>query len=124
MEDRFMARWLPVLLVMSALVGCTHTVTEFSILSTKKVEPGMLATYGRTANPVQAEDTIHIVFVIPVELRGHDMNVAINKAIESVPGGVALVDGKIEESKFQIPFIYGVWGYHVEGKVLVNPAQR
>ena len=115
-----MARWLPVLLVMSALVGCTHTVTEFSILSTKKVEPGMLATYGRTANPEQAEDTIHIVFVIPVELRGHDMNVAINKAIESVPGGVALVDGKIEESKFQIPFIYGVWGYHVEGKVLLS----
>lgn len=119
-----MTRCLPVWLLVAALFGCTHTVTEFSILSTRKVEPGSLATFRRTLNPVEAEDTIHIVFVIPVELRGHDMNVAINKAIDSVPGGVALVDGKIEESKFQIPFIYGVWGYHVEGKVLVDPNRR
>ena len=47
---------------------------------------------------------------------------AVNRAIEKVPGGVALVDAVVRYRSWYIPFIYGQNGFTVEGTVLVDPA--
>ncbi len=46
---------------------------------------------------------------------------AIDKTIESVPGGVAIVDGVVTSSWWYIPYIYGKSKYVVKGTVLVDP---
>jgi hypothetical protein len=46
---------------------------------------------------------------------------AVDKAIEQVPGGIALVDAVLKSKFFWIPYIYGNAGYVVEGSVLVDP---
>jgi len=119
-----MPRYVILLLVLWAVAGCSHTMTEFDILATRKVSLGRLASFNLTARAVRGEDTIHVIIVVPIEFRGHDLNAAINKAIDSVPGGVALVEGRIEEIKFIIPFLYSQLSYVVEGRVLVDPARR
>ena len=49
------------------------------------------------------------------------MKEAIDRAIESVPGAVALVDGVVTYSYFYIPYIYGQETYVVEGTPLIDP---
>jgi hypothetical protein len=46
---------------------------------------------------------------------------AVDRAIETIPGGVALIDAVVESKFFWIPYIYGHVGYMIEGNVLVDP---
>ncbi len=49
------------------------------------------------------------------------MKEALDRAIESVPGAVALADGVIERHSWVIPLIYGRTWYSVEGTPIINP---
>ena len=50
------------------------------------------------------------------------MKTSIDRAIEKVPGCVALVDGVLNVYNMYIPLIYGESGYTVEGTPLIDPA--
>jgi hypothetical protein len=50
------------------------------------------------------------------------MKEAIDQAIESKPGAVALVDGVVYQKIWYIPYIYGQSGFTVEGTPLIDPA--
>ena len=45
----------------------------------------------------------------------------MDRAIESQPGAVALVDGVVSFKSWIIPFIYGQQKYIVEGSPLIDP---
>jgi hypothetical protein len=119
-----MTRLFLALGVLAALVGCTHTVAHYSVVSPLELKPSRLSLCKVTRNKAQGFDQNSIVFIIPLRWRAHDMAVAMKNAIGSEPGGVALVDCEVKETKIHFPFIYGYYCYDVEGKVLVDPVLR
>lgn len=107
-------------LVIGSLSGCATRLTDFTVISSKNVELSRMAEYQRVPTRVKGVDTIHVIMVIPIGLHPNAKN-ALDKAIETQPGGIALVDGVITRKWFYIPFIYGRDWYEVEGSVLVDP---
>jgi hypothetical protein len=106
--------------VFSVLVfGCTGRIADYTILSTKNIDLSRLDEYERTAERVKGSDARAIIIVIPTGTPS--FGEAADNALESVPGGVALLDGVIDYSFFYIPYLFGQLKYTVEGTALVDP---
>ena len=105
--------------ILFTLQGCTNRVTDFTIISSKNVDLSQIAKYQRGDERVTGEDIAHIIIFIPTGIP--NLKEAIDRAIESVPGAVALVDGVVYMTNFYIPFIYGQNKYTVEGSPLIDP---
>lgn len=69
---------------------------------------------------MKGEDRKRIIVVFPTG--EPNAKQAMDKAIESVPGAVALVDGVITKCGWYIPYIYGEAWFEVEGTPLIDPA--
>ena len=63
-----------------------------------------------------------LLIIIFVPTGTPSLKEAIDKAIEKVPGGVALVDGVVYHKWFYIPYIYGEFKYTIEGTILIDPS--
>lgn len=100
--------------------GCATRVMDFTIVSSKNVDFSKFPTYERGRDRVEGKDTKPIIFIIP--LGNPDGKEAIDRAIETTPGAVALVDGVLTYKYFYIPYIYGEYTYLVEGTPLIDPA--
>jgi hypothetical protein len=100
--------------------GCTTRIVDFTAISTKNVDWSKAATFSRASSRVVGKDTAHIIIFIPTGVP--NMKEAIDQAIESRPGGVALVDGVVYSKFWWIPYIYGQTSYVVEGTPLIDPA--
>ena len=98
--------------------GCTTRLTDFTVLSTKNVDLSRMSTYTRGTSRVQGEDLAFIIIFIPTS-QPHPKE-AIDRAIQSVPGAVALVDGVVYQKGWW--FIVGQSGFIVEGTPLIDPA--
>lgn len=101
-------------------VGCTTRLVDFTAISTKNVDWSKAETFSRSSSRVKGIDKIHIIIFIPTGVP--NMKEAIDQAIESKPGGVALVDGVVYQKFWWIPYIYGQSSYVVEGTPLIDPA--
>lgn len=106
---------ITVLLVSS----CTTRLTDYTLISTKNIDISQLGNSKIDKNRVIGEDKVHIILGIPTQSQIL-IQEAIDKAIESVPGGVALTDGVISYSGFWA-VIYGQFSFIVEGNVLIDP---
>lgn len=111
---------LSLLFCVFALTGCTTRLTDFTVISTKNVDFSQLAKARRCSTRVKGKDTVHVIILFPTGVAS--MKEAIDKAIESVPGAVALVDGVLYHNWFYIPYIYGQDSYVVEGTPLIVPS--
>jgi hypothetical protein len=100
--------------------GCTIRLTDFTMISTKNIELARAATFKRAANRTRGKDTTYIIVAVPTGQP--NMKEAIDRAIESVPGAIALVDGVIYSTSWYIPMIYGENSYVVEGTPLIDPS--
>jgi hypothetical protein len=100
--------------------GCTTRIVDFTTISTKNVDWSKAPTFYRASARVEGKDTAHIIVFIPTGIP--NMKEAIDRAIESKPGGVALVDGVVYSKFWYIPYIYGRSSYVVEGTSLIDPA--
>ena len=98
--------------------GCSSRLVDFTIISTKNIDLSDTG-YIREKTRSLGEDAIHIIIFIPMGQAS--IKEAIDRTIESVPGGVAIVDGVVTSSMWYIPYIYGKSKYVVEGTVLVDP---
>src|ERR1700680_3453078 len=105
-----------VMVMAAALSGCVTRLTDFTIISTKNVDLSRGADFIRGEKRVQGEDT-KVIFVLPLGLP--NAKEATDRAIESVPGAVALVDGVLEHDFFA--FIFGYDTYRVKGTPLIDP---
>ena len=110
---------LTIALALIAITGCTHRIVDFTIASTKNVELSRMGALERHPIKVEGKDTKHIVVVIPTGTPS--VEEAMDQAVESVPGGVAMVDGVVSSSWWYIPYIFGAQTMSVEGTVLVDP---
>ncbi|MCU0858149.1 MAG: hypothetical protein MUC65_07090 [Pontiellaceae bacterium] len=109
-------------LIGLASVGCTTRLTDFTVISTKNVDWSRSQSFTRSPARVQGVDLTHIIIFIPTGVP--DMKEAIDRAIESKPGSVALVDGVVYAKSWYIPYIYGRSSYVVEGSPLIDPALK
>lgn len=119
-----MKRFLFLLSVLIVFSGCTTIVAKYTVVSTKKVRPSRMSSCLITRGSETAEDSYSIYCVIPSRSGNHGPLTAVNKLIESVPGGVAAVDCEVRRTWFHFPFIYGYYAFTAEGKVLVDPVLR
>lgn len=109
------------LTLMAAMctAGCSTRLVDFTIISSKNVELDRAGTFERAKNRVKGTDMVHWIIIIPTGVP--NAKEAMDRAIESVPGAVALVDGVITSKFFYIPYIYGQQSYVVEGTPLIDP---
>jgi len=107
------------LLAVLLIAGCTSRVTDFTIISTKNFDLNRASEFQRADFRSEGVDTKHIIIFIPTGVP--NAKEAIDRAIEQVPGGVALLDGVLSVNNFWIPFLYGQSSYIVRGTVLIDP---
>jgi uncharacterized membrane protein len=99
--------------------GCTSVtrIGDFTIVSSKNIDLSRGADFKRGTNRVKGEDIVVLTgFNVPST---PNMKTAIDRAIEYVPGAVALLDGVISQKTVSYPF-YTKFGYVVEGTPLVD----
>ena len=101
------------------LSSCSHRLVDYTIISTKNVDLSKMSTYTRYRNRVEGKDVTHIILCFPMGTP--NMKEAIDRAIEHVPGAVALVDGVVYSKGWNVLF-YGQSSYVVEGTPLIDPA--
>jgi hypothetical protein len=99
--------------------SCTQRLVDFTIISTKNIDLSRAGALLRSGRRATGEDAKLIVIVFPTGIPS--AKEAVDRAIESVPGGIALVDGVLTSSFFYIPYLIGETKYIVEGTVLVDP---
>lgn len=112
---------ITILMGLSLLVitGCTTRLTDFTIISTKNIDLSRGAEFSRGETRVEGEDTKHIIIIIPTGQPS--AKEAADKAIESTPGAVALLDGVLEHEMFYFPYVYGYSTYRIKGTPLIDP---
>ncbi|MBZ0242406.1 MAG: hypothetical protein K8F24_04260, partial [Bacteroidales bacterium] len=104
--------------VTLVLSSCTHRIVDFTLISTKSYDFSKTNDLIKKTSRVKGEDYFAII-ILPFSQP--NMKTAIDKAIESVPGCVALMDGVVYHKFWWIPYIYGEHGYIVEGTPLLDP---
>ena len=102
-----------------ALVGCTTRFVDYTLLSTKNVDLSKASSFKRGPNRVTGEDSQIIILFIPTS-GTPNLKTAVDKAIESVPGAVALVDGVVSMRGWW--FIVGESAIIAEGTPLIDPS--
>ena len=109
-----------VAIALLSLTGCTNRYLDFTLISTKNVDFSKASTFTKGKVRVIGEDMAHVIICIPNK-QIHPKE-AIDKAIESIPGCVALMDGVISTNFWWIPYIYGQNKVIVEGTPLIDPS--
>lgn len=99
-------------LMCGLLCGCSHRLVDFTMISTKNVPIGQTAELAKAGSRVEGIDSKSIVLGIPLGMP--NMKEAIDKAIESYPGAVALSDGVIYSKGWHC-FFYGQNKFVVQG---------
>ena len=102
-----------------SIIGCATRLVDFTIISTKNIDLARGADFKRGPSRVEGEDKASIIIFIPTGTP--NIKEAIDRAIESVPGAIALLDGVVTAKAFWIPYIYGESSYIVEGTPLIDP---
>ncbi len=109
-----------VVLVSTLLVSCTNRILDFTVVSSKNLDLTKGASFVKGKSRVTGEDLAHWIIVIPTS----EVNIkeALDRAIESTPGCVALLDGVIYEKFWYFPYVYGQQVVIVEGTPLIDPS--
>ena len=113
-KQSFLAVFSTVLCISS----CTNRLVDFTIISTKNVDLSRAAQFKKSDTRKEGKDLTHIILFIPIGRP--NMKEAIDRAIESTKGAVALVDGVVYSKFFWIPSIYGQQSFIVEGSPLID----
>jgi hypothetical protein len=89
------------------------------MISSKNIELSKMGQYIRGSSRIIGEDSSAIIFIIPVGQAHPKM--ALDRAIESIPGCVALLDGVLSSTVFMLPPLFATFQYNVEGTCLIDP---
>ena len=111
-----------VLLSITAIIfsSCSHRVLDFTLISSKNVDLTKGATFEKGKQRVEGVDMVHWIICIPTGTV--NIKEALDRAIESTPGCVALLDGVIYTKFWWIPYIYGQQSALIEGTPLIDPS--
>ena len=115
---RFTFKLVLFLLVSFILSSCTQRILDFTLISSKNIDLTRGASFTREKTRKEGIDKVHWIISIPTGVV--NIKEALDRAIESTPGCVALLDGVIY-SKFWWIGIYGQQSVIVEGTPLIDP---
>ncbi|MFA5089809.1 MAG: hypothetical protein WC510_02090 [Candidatus Omnitrophota bacterium] len=107
-----------IILCISMLSGCVTRLVDFNIISTKNIDLSRGASFEKGTKKVKGEDIVSMIIFIPTGVP--NMETALDRAIESVPGAVALLDGVLSYKAWTI-LLFGQFGYVIEGTPLIDP---
>ncbi|MEN0002704.1 MAG: hypothetical protein AAF798_01125 [Bacteroidota bacterium] len=107
------------ILAMMLSTSCTQRILDFTIVSSKNVDLSKAASFQRGKTRVADQDGAYIILIIPTGIP--NLKEALDRAIEQVPGAVALVDGVIS-SKSWSAILVGYTAFMVEGTPLIDPS--
>ncbi len=99
--------------------SCSYRMLDFTLVSTKNVDLSKASSFERGKQRVEGEDMVHIVIYVPIGRP--NLKEAVDRAIESTPGCIALVDGVIYSKFWWVPLLYGQSSFLVEGTPLIDP---
>ena len=123
MKGKTMLRAMSSIVILSVFLmfapGCSQRLVDFTVISTKNIDWSQAARFTRWRQRVSGTDYVHVIIFIPTGVP--NIKEAVDRAIESVPGAVALIDGVVIQNSFWIPCIYGRNSFIVEGTPLVDP---
>ena len=105
-------------MILLGLANCYQRLTDFTVISSKNVDLSRASDFKRGKDRVIGKDLKHIIIFIPTGRP--DAKEALDKAIETTPGAVALADGAITSHWWYIPYIYGRQWFEVEGTPLID----
>lgn len=100
--------------------SCSHRILDFTLISSKNVDLTKGATFIRGKGRVEGTDMVHWIICFPTGTV--NIKEAVDRAIESTPGCVALLDGVIYSKFWWIPYIYGQQSATIEGLPLIDPS--
>jgi hypothetical protein len=106
--------------VVFAMASCTNRILDFTMVSSKNIDLSRGASFERGKSRVTGEDMAHWIILLPTSTVS--IKEALDRAIESTPGCVALLDGVIYTKFWYIPYIYGQQVAIVEGTPLIDPS--
>ena len=107
---------LAVMLSVGCLTGCVQRVTDFTVISSKNFDMSKSNQYVLSDKRVEGVDTKAII-LFPLGIP--NAKEALDMAIQSVPGCVALSDGVLEHEFFS--FLVGYVQYRVKGTCIIDP---
>ncbi|HZL10904.1 MAG TPA: hypothetical protein VFC65_12985 [Prolixibacteraceae bacterium] len=99
--------------------SCSYRVLDFTLISTKNVDLSRGASFERGKTRVEGKDMVHLIIYIP--LGRPNLKEAVDRAVESIPGCIALLDGVVYSKFWWIPFLYGQQSITIEGTPLIDP---
>ena len=114
---RTMSKILMISLVV-LLTACTTRLLDFTVVSSKNIDLSKADSFERGKSRVEGVDAAWMIIFIPTGIP--NMKEAIDRALEKVPGAVALVDGVVS-SKFMYFLLVAQSAYVVEGTPLIDP---
>jgi len=99
-------------LLCGLLCSCSHRLVDFTMISTKNVPLDQTLDLAKADKRVKGEDSKGMILSIPLGMP--NMKEAIDRAIESYPGAIALSDGVVYSKGWSCLF-YGKNKFVVEG---------
>jgi len=106
-------------MISCTLFSCTQRLVDFTIISTKNIDLTKASTFQRGKTRVQGTDVAHMIIYVPIGTP--NMKQAIDKALQSTSGAIALVDGVVFYKSWWA-ILYGQNIYIVEGTPLIDPS--
>lgn len=107
---------LAVVLSFGCLTGCVQRVTDFTVISSKNFDLSRGSQYVMSDKRAEGTDTKAII-LIPLGVP--NAKEALDNAIQSVPGCIALSDGVLESEFFS--FFFGYIQYRAKGTCIIDP---
>jgi len=113
---------LPVIIFVFLLTGCVSTLGRFTVISTKNIDWNRASEFNDSNQHVEGVDMCHIIIVWSTkDYTKIKIENAIDNALQKVPGAIALTDAVLKQKAFFFPFIYGKYGFYIEGNIIVDP---
>lgn len=105
-------------ITLAMTTGCTHRLGDFTAISSKNLDLSHGADFKRGVARVKGEDNVPIILTIP--MGQPNMKTALDRAIETTPGAVSLVDAVLTQKCFWF-ILGGQCGFELEGTPLIDP---
>lgn len=109
-----------IILAITLFSSCKMRLLDFTMISSKNIDLAHAASFQRGPQRVSGKDKIHIVLFFPTGVV--NIKEAVDRAIETTPGCVALLDGVIYLKGWYIPLLYGQRAAVIEGTPLIDPS--
>jgi hypothetical protein len=111
------------LLCLVVAAGCIRRLTDFTVISTRNVDLSRLGECRRYPQRVRGRHSVATCLGGAL-FASVDMKTSIDRALDKVPGSVALIDGVIYQSNWSFLDLFGGQSIIVEGTPLIDEGHQ